>query len=132
MIIPTYPNAAGINAGRYPILMNDIQEHVEGEYTDIQKDLAYKIQEETSENMCELIEIAHELTGEKNIVVCGGYGLNCVANYKYWQRFPDLNIYCEPILMMVVHLLVVLSIFGILFMKLQNQVSKNLLLWSSV
>jgi carbamoyltransferase len=29
--------------------------------------------------------------------VCGGYGLNCVANYKYWKEFPDLNIYCEPI-----------------------------------
>ena len=38
-----------------------------------------------------------DLTGEKNICISGGYGLNCVANYKYWERFPDLNIYCEPI-----------------------------------
>ena len=97
LIIPTYPNAAKINAGRYPILMKDVQEHVQGQYTDVQKDMAYKIQEQTSDRMCELIEIAHEKTGETNIVVCGGYGLNCVANYKYWNRFPDLNIYCEPI-----------------------------------
>ena len=47
--------------------------------------------------MCQLIEKAVELTGENNIVVCGGYGLNCVANYKYWERFPELNLYCEPI-----------------------------------
>jgi len=97
LIIPTYPNAATINIARYPIFQEDVKNFKEGEFTDLQKDLAYKIQEETSENMCMLIEKAVELTGEKNIVISGGYGLNCVANYKYWQRFPDLNIYCEPI-----------------------------------
>jgi carbamoyltransferase len=101
LIVPTYPNAAAINHERYAILKSDKEKHWTGDkpytYTDIQKDLAYKVQEETSERMCQLIEKAVELTGEKNIVICGGYGLNCVANYKYWQRFPDLNIYCEPI-----------------------------------
>ena len=99
LIIPTYPNAAQINYKRYQILADDLRRHVEGisEYTEIQKDLAYKIQEETSDRMVELIRIAHEETGETNIVVCGGYGLNCVANYKYWKEFPNLNIYCEPI-----------------------------------
>jgi len=97
LIIPTYPNAAQLNVGRYDILKEDTKDHKKGEYTDIQKDLAYKIQEQTSDRMVQLIRKAHELTGEKNIVVCGGYGLNCVANYKYWKEFPDLNIYCEPI-----------------------------------
>ena len=101
LIVPTYPNAAAINHERYQILNDDKAKHWTGDkpytYTDIQKDLAYKVQEETSERMCQLIEKAVELTGESNIVICGGYGLNCVANYKYWQRFPDLNIYCEPI-----------------------------------
>ena len=97
LIIPTYPNAALINANRFDILKEDIKNHRHQEFTDIQKDLAYKIQEETSENMCMLIEKAVELTGETNIVISGGYGLNCVANYKYLNRFPDLNIYCEPI-----------------------------------
>ena len=97
LIVPTYPNAASINVERFDILKEDVRNHKEGEYTDIQKDLAFKIQEETSERMCQLIQKAVDLTGEKNIVICGGYGLNCVANYKYWQRFPDLNIYCEPI-----------------------------------
>jgi carbamoyltransferase len=96
-IIPTYPNAALLNVARYDVLKADVKNHVEGEYTDVQKDLAYKIQEQTSDRMVQLIRKAHELTGEKNIVICGGYGLNCVANYKYWKEFPDLNIYCEPI-----------------------------------
>lgn len=97
LIIPTYPNAAKINVGRYPILAEDIKNHQRDEYTDVQKDMAYAIQEATENRMIELIRKAHEETGETNIVVCGGYGLNCVANYKYWQAFPDLNIYCEPI-----------------------------------
>jgi len=97
IIVPTYPNAATINALRYPVLTKDFEEHKKGQYTQIQKDMAYAIQEETENRMIELIRKAHEETGETNIVVCGGYGLNCVANYKYWQAFPDLNIYCEPI-----------------------------------
>ena len=97
LIIPTYPNAALLNVARYDVLKEDVKNHVEGEYTDVQKDLAYKIQEQTSDRMVQLIRKAHELTGEKNIVICGGYGLNCVANYKYWKEFPELNIYCEPI-----------------------------------
>jgi carbamoyltransferase len=86
-----------LNVSRYDVLKEDVKNHVQGEYTDVQKDLAYKIQEQTSDRMVQLIRKAHELTGEKNIVICGGYGLNCVANYKYWKEFPDLNIYCEPI-----------------------------------
>ena len=100
LIVPTYPNAATINETRFDILKNDKRNHNKGEiieHTEVQKDMAYKIQEQTSERMCQLIEKAVELTGENNIVVCGGYGLNCVANYKYWERFPELNLYCEPI-----------------------------------
>jgi carbamoyltransferase len=97
LIVPTYPNAASINVARYKIIHDDYKLQTQGEYTDIQKDLAYKVQEETSDRMVELIRKAHEMTGETNIVICGGYGLNCVANYKYAKEFPDLNIYCEPI-----------------------------------
>ena len=37
------------------------------------------------------------MTGEKNIVISGGYGLNVIANYYYKERFPELNIYVDPI-----------------------------------
>jgi carbamoyltransferase len=100
LIIPTYPNAAQLNLPRYEIIKKDHEQHDfdnPGKYTDVQKDIAYKVQEETSDRMVELIHKAHELTGETNIIICGGYGLNCVANYKYIKEFPNFNIYCEPI-----------------------------------
>jgi carbamoyltransferase len=97
VFVPNYPNGAKINLERFPILFEDSKNHKKGEYTQIQKDMAYAVQRDTEQRMIELIRKAHEETGETNIVICGGYGLNCVANYKYWKEFPDLNIYCEPI-----------------------------------
>lgn len=97
VFILNYPNGSRINYERFPILFEDSKNHKKGEYTQVQKDMAYAIQRDTEIRMIELIRKAHEETGETNIVVCGGYGLNCVANYKYWKIFPDLNIYCEPI-----------------------------------
>ena len=97
VFIPDYPNQSRINAKRYPILENDKVNHKRKQYTQTQKDMAYAVQKETQEAMSKLIQKAHDLTGEKNIVICGGYGLNCVANYQYLKDFPDFNIYCEPI-----------------------------------
>ena len=97
MFVPNYPNNSSVNYFRYPELMEDIEKHKEGEYTKLQKDMAYTVQKETEDAMIALIRRAHEETGEKNIVISGGYGLNCVSNYKYLKAFPDLNIYCEPI-----------------------------------
>ena len=97
VFIPDYPNGSRINDTRYPILEKDKSKHKKKQYTQIQKDMAYAVQKETQEAMSNLIRKAHDLTGEKNIVICGGYGLNCVANYQYLKDFPDLNIYCEPI-----------------------------------
>ena len=65
--------------------------------TDIAKDLAYQVQHETERLVGDLIEHASKETGLKNICISGGYGLNCMANYYYQQRFPDLNIYCDPV-----------------------------------
>ena len=98
---PNYPNGAYVVEDRYKIIRDDYHAHNgevdTGEYTQVQKDLAYAIQKESEDQMCALIQKAHEKTGETNIVICGGYGLNCVANYKFKQRFPNLNIYVEPI-----------------------------------
>lgn len=97
VIIPTYPNGARINFERYPILKEDVQKHEKGSYTQVQMDMAYAVQEATQKRMIDLIEKAVDLTGETNIAIAGGYGLNCVANWEYWKKYPDLNIYCEPI-----------------------------------
>ena len=106
LFTPDYPNQSKVNIGRYPILKDDVklieknrkeyEESGQGgvkEYTEIQKDMAYAVQKATENALIRLIRKAHEETGETNICVSGGYGLNCVANYKYWKEFPDLNIY---------------------------------------
>lgn len=61
------------------------------------KDVAARIQLDTQEEVAELIVKAVGLTNETNVVISGGYGLNCVANYYYKKLFPHLNIYVEPI-----------------------------------
>lgn len=97
LVRPNYPNGAFLIPSRYEIMDHDTKNHTKDLYTEVQKDLAYKIQLESEQYVINLIRKAHELTGEKNIVISGGYGLNCVANYKYLKEFPNLNIYCEPI-----------------------------------
>ena len=65
--------------------------------TDAAKNLAWKVQQETQERVGDLIERAVDITGEENIVISGGYGLNCVANYYFKERFPELNIFIDPV-----------------------------------
>jgi carbamoyltransferase len=60
-------------------------------------DYAWQVQEQTQEAVAYLIEKSVEKTGNKNIVISGGYGLNVVANRYYIDRFPELNFYFEPL-----------------------------------
>jgi carbamoyltransferase len=88
--VPTYPNGAIIDKVSNPALDIDSLE--------MKQDLAYAVQEATQMQMVRLILDAIERTGEKNIVIAGGYGLNCVANYEYLKHLPEgVNLYVEPI-----------------------------------
>jgi len=60
-------------------------------------DLARKAQIETLEHTVRLIDKYTSLTGEKNVVLSGGYFLNCSNNYQYLKRFPNLNFFVDPI-----------------------------------
>lgn len=60
-------------------------------------DIAKKIQFETKEYTLKIIEKAIEKTQAKNIVLSGGYFLNCVNNYEYLKAFPNVNFYIDPI-----------------------------------
>jgi len=62
------------------------------------KDAAYAVQEETQQEVLNLIRKAVRDTGKTNVVICGGYGLNCVANYWYLDQLKDegINLYVEP------------------------------------
>ncbi len=60
------------------------------------EDLAKQVQEATEKYTIELIEKALNYGNIKNIVLSGGYALNCVNNYKYTQYFKDVNFFIDP------------------------------------
>ena len=106
VFIPMYPRTAYIDTERYDYLDNKNDRSEDGsviwhknksKIRDVHKNIAYKIQKETQEIMCKFIEKAVDMTGENNIVISGGYGLNVIANAYYKERFPELNIYIDPI-----------------------------------
>jgi len=60
-------------------------------------DEAYNLQQETQTYILNLIQKYTEETGIKNVVISGGYGLNCVANYHYLRNLKDISFYIDPI-----------------------------------
>lgn len=99
LIIPTFPNGAKVNDTRYKEL--EPTENMPSDVTILQnrRDLAYAIQTQSQAEVLKLIEKAVKVSGIKNVVISGGYGLNCVANYSYLKALKDkdINIYVEPI-----------------------------------
>jgi len=99
---PVYPAGSLIDIARNPQF---VQEEDPKEWhkdpdklKDIAKNLAYAIQRDTQTMVRDLILKAVEQIGINNVVIAGGYGLNCVANYFYKKTIPDtINLYCEPI-----------------------------------
>tara|TARA_R110002153_G_scaffold176925_2_gene330179 strand:+ start:1061 stop:2866 length:1806 start_codon:yes stop_codon:yes gene_type:complete len=101
-IVPTYPNGAFVNLFNYDELSKDGAEYnPDIDYTKIQsrRDLAYACQKETQSQALDLIKTAARLTGKNKVVVSGGYGLNCVANYEYLKELKDegIELFVEPI-----------------------------------
>ena len=97
IIVPTYPNGAEVNR----LLFKFLAEPNDNDVTllDNRRDLAFACQTQTQEQVVNLIRKAVELSGHKNVVISGGYGLNCVANYHYLEELKDegINLYVEPI-----------------------------------
>jgi len=98
LITPMYPASAIVNSSLYEYLDYE-QEDVELSLLENRRDLAYALQEETQKEVFSLIRKAVEMSGQNNIVISGGYGLNCVANYYYLEeaKKEGINIYVEPI-----------------------------------
>ena len=101
LIVPNYPNGAIVNSEIFSELEFNPESQDLEDVTKLKsrRDLAYKCQKETQEQVLNLIIEAHTITKEKNIVISGGYALNCVANYFYLEKIKDLgiNLYVEPI-----------------------------------
>lgn len=102
LIIPTFPNGAKVAETRFEYLNTADEvynQNVDLTEFDNRRDLAYAVQEESQKETLRLILEAVEKTGNKNIVLSGGYGLNCVANYYYLDELKkhDINLYVEPV-----------------------------------
>lgn len=102
LIIPTYPNGARVNEGRYEFLETPASVYENDEDVTLlesRRDMAYAVQTQSQREVLELIKTSVERTGIKNVVLSGGYGLNCVANYFYLDelRKEGINFYVEPI-----------------------------------
>ena len=107
LIVPTYPNAALVNDGLYEELTPDgVDNGKADDYDRVdltlmpnRRDMAYACQIQTQQQASDLIRKAVTQTGKKKVVLSGGYGLNCVANYHYLKDLEDLDIelYVEPV-----------------------------------
>ena len=100
LIIPTYPNGALINNQHY-LELEDVSLEETTDVTKLQnrRDMAYAVQTESQQMVLDLIRKAVRMSGKNNVVLSGGYGLNCVANYWYLNELKDenINLYVEPI-----------------------------------
>jgi carbamoyltransferase len=64
--------------------------------TNKEMDLAASIQVICEEVMLKAARHAHDLTGEKNLVMAGGVALNCVANGRVLREGPFDRIWIQP------------------------------------
>ena len=100
LIVPNYPNGAFVNKNLFDFLKTEPEDRdADVTYLENRRDLAYAVQTQTQEQVLRLIRKAVEMTGKKRVVISGGYGLNCVANYYYLEHLKKdgIEIYVEPI-----------------------------------
>jgi carbamoyltransferase len=71
--------------------------HNKSKITDLEKDIAWKIQNNTQQIVGDYIEKSIQETGLKQVCCSGGYFLNVITNYYLIKRFPDIKFYFEPI-----------------------------------
>lgn len=100
LFVPKYPMSSMVNG----FLFDGLDEMLQGGADDVtylqsRRDMAYAVQTQTQEQVLRLIKDAVKRTGRKNVVLSGGYGLNCVANYFYLTELnkEGINFYVEPI-----------------------------------
>jgi carbamoyltransferase len=63
---------------------------------DTLEDKARQLQEDSLLNTFEIINKAIKYSDSKNIILSGGYSLNCVNNYEYVKEFPEYNFFVDP------------------------------------
>lgn len=99
VITPTYPNSAVVNWQSFKELSEIPEPGSDISKMQIRRDLAFHCQEETQQQALDTILTAAKLSGKNKVVLSGGYGLNCVANYWYLNKLNEegIELYVEPI-----------------------------------
>lgn len=100
LIVPWYPASGIVNSSMFEALDENLREDTpDVTYLQSRRDMAYAVQTQSQEQVLNLIRKAVKISGKKKVVISGGYGLNCVANYYYLQHLKDegIEIYVEPI-----------------------------------
>ena len=100
VIIPDYPNGAHVNNVMFDYLEpGETGWNVDETEHENRRNMAYAIQTESQEEVVKLIRKAVKMSGKNKVVISGGYGLNCVANYHYLGALKDegIEIYVEPV-----------------------------------
>ena len=97
---PCYPNGALYNLDYVPEI-RDGSLGDKGNFYDLEgrKNSAWRIQQDSQEQVLALIRRAVKKSGNKNVVISGGYALNCMANYWYLDQLKEegINLYVEPV-----------------------------------
>jgi len=68
--------------------------------TDLDKnvlEIANKAQEETFQDVVELLERSKQYSNCKNIILSGGFHLNCSNNFKLVKKYPEYTFFVDPI-----------------------------------
>lgn len=100
VVIPRYPGSADVNKEMYTSLQDASNiRNIDVTVLQNRRNAAYWVQTGTQQAVLEYIIKASKITGKNNVVLCGGYGLNCVANYFYLTELnkQGINFYVEPI-----------------------------------
>jgi carbamoyltransferase len=99
LMVPRYPMSSTVNAMLFDYLDQMPADDEDPTTLQNRRDMAYAVQTQTQEQVLRLIRLACEKSGKKRVVLSGGYGLNCVANYFYLDGLKEdgIEFYVEPI-----------------------------------
>ncbi len=77
-------------------LLGRPQRPAETELDDFHRDIAHSGQKIVEEIMVKMADHVQKTTGQKNLCIAGGVGLNCVANWRMFQETAFEDIYIQP------------------------------------
>ena len=87
--------ARGMNAGKVMGLSSYAYSKKKYDLYYSKVEIAKNVQEKTFKETCMLIDGVKNKSN--NIVLSGGYFLNCSNNFKYVKKYPNINFFVDPI-----------------------------------